>query len=172
MGPMPRTSATRQPSHSKRACRRSRSVAAAAALALALTACDFGPLLSTPPQASPIPTGTAGLPTLAPSPTTPPPPTPFPIATPTPAGAAPEALTYLSDGRRALFNGDWDRAIANFQNALSTAKDENTAAAALLGMGEARYKSGDPEGASGVFLTFLETYPKAVRVSDAHFWLA
>ncbi|MBI3360722.1 MAG: tetratricopeptide repeat protein, partial [Chloroflexi bacterium] len=127
--------------------------------ALVMISCAVGGLFATPtPDATPTPTVT---------------PTPLlPTASPTPSPTPlPEFLAHLRDGDRALINGDWDAANANYQAALNLAPDAEAAQAALIGLGQTRLRSGDVQDAIGAFNTYLQKYPDAVRAADAHFWL-
>jgi len=84
-------------------------------------------------QVTPLPLASATpVPTLLPTNT------PLPTATPTPL---PYARIELGD--RALFLGDWDSALVEFQQALDTSLDAEVQFAARLGLARTRFLMGD-----------------------------
>ena len=84
-------------------------------------------------QVTPLPLASATpMPTLLPTNT------PLPTATPTPL---PYARIELGD--RALFLGDWDSALVEFQQALDTSLDAEVQFAARLGLARTRFLMGD-----------------------------
>ncbi len=109
---------------------------------------------------------TTPTPTLTPTPTATPTPSPTPTLTPTPLPAA-----RLAEADEALFNGDWSRALATYQQLLEQSDDAQLRAAAQLGLGKARLYGGDPNGAAQDFGEVLEQYPGSAVVADAHFLL-
>ena len=80
-------------------------------------------------------------PTSTPNPVLPvtplPTPTPYPTLLPTPDPAARVEL-----GDRAFFDGDWETALQEYQNALDNHPDPVVQSAALLGLGRTDYQMG------------------------------
>ncbi len=132
-----------------------------------LSACAFGPdPTGTAPLPSPSPVASA-----VPSPTLVPTPAPPPSSTPPPT-LPPAARIEAAD--IALFNGDWERAVAEYQAALSLAQGEGDLAlqeAARLGLGKARLWSGDSVGGVEELSAFLEAFPESGLAFEAEFLL-
>ncbi|HKY83687.1 MAG TPA: hypothetical protein VJ160_02575, partial [Anaerolineales bacterium] len=63
----------------------------------------------------------AGLPATTPTPSEPPPPTATPLPTHTPT---PSPADHLARGEAALFNGDWDAALAAFELAAKSGEGD------------------------------------------------
>ncbi len=101
-------------------------------------------------------------PTESPVPTEPPIPTP--TATPAPA-------ERINAGEQALFDGDYGRAIQEFELVQSTSMDGNLRSAALLGIGRAHYENGNCNTAIQVLNELLNTYPDSYWVANAQFFL-
>ncbi len=114
-------------------------------------------------EAPPFPWfGPTATPTLTQTPTR----TPTPTPSPTPIPAA-----RIQRADEAMFAGDWERAIFEYQQVLSQSDDSALRPTAQLGLGKARLFGGDPPGAAREFSTFLETYPDSPQIADAHFLL-
>ncbi len=96
-------------------------------------------------------------------------PTPIPTQIPT---ATPHPEVRIESADQALFNGDWARAEVEYAQALAEAEIPEQAAAAQLGLGTTKLRSGDIEGSIGDFNLFLQAYPSDVNIPDAHFLLA
>lgn len=96
----------------------------------------------------------------------PPPPAPSPTPYPTPLPAV-----SIAGGERALRNGDWQQALKEFQNAATSAQEPELDAASLLGMGKARYESGDYRGAIEALQQLISDYPTTPHVPYAYFLL-
>lgn len=77
--------------------------------------------------------------------------TPLPSPTPTPPPGARVAL-----GDRALFYGDWDAALAEFETALNNSPDPDVRFAALLGKGKTYFLKGEYDEAQSVLQDLLE----------------
>lgn len=107
-------------------------------------------------------TGTAeplvATPSLVPTATATPPPTPTP--TPSPAD-------HLARGEAALFNGDWDAALAAFEQAAATG-DPAAAEAAALGRARVLVEAGRTEEARSALDFFLITYPNGDLAAEAY----
>jgi len=138
------------------------------ALALLIAACSTDPRPAQP-TVSALPT-TIDDPTIQPSnyPTiqqtnTP---TPTPTFTPTPPPA-----TRLTDAARAMHNGDYDTAIADYQAVLSNGGSDEEQQEAQFGLGEAALRSGDWLTAENALTQFIERYPQHSRLADAWFLL-
>lgn len=132
------------------------------ALALAALACNLNssvPFLG--PTATPSPT---------PTPTTTPTPLPTPTPTPTPT---PIPAVRIQNGDKAFFDGDWDTAIQEYQNARqAAANDANIQAAALLGIGRAQVQAGKYQDAINTLQELIQNNPDAPQLPAAHFALA
>ncbi|MCS6911262.1 MAG: tetratricopeptide repeat protein, partial [Anaerolineales bacterium] len=113
----------------------------------------FGPTATPTPSLTPTLTAT---------------PTPSPTPTPTPI---PPPSVLLAEADEAMFNGDWGRAPAVYQQVLAQSDEAQLRAAAQLGLGKARLYSGDPHGAAQEFARLLEQFPESPLVADAHFLL-
>jgi soluble lytic murein transglycosylase len=125
---------------------------------LLLSACN-----KLPPPFGPTPTPTATYtPTYTHTPTL----TPSPTPTPTPI---PPARIEAAD--RALFEGDWSLAIAEYQAALAQSDDPAIRSAARLGLGKTRLQSGDSAGAINELAAFLQEFPESPHAADARFLL-
>jgi soluble lytic murein transglycosylase len=126
-------------------------------LALALlSSCTLPAAIVAPPSPTPTPTST-----IPPStPTSVPTNTPTPIVTP---------AVQIDDGETALFDGDYDRARAAFQSALTHAENETVRAAALWGLSRADYAQGYYVSAL-VSLKELRDLPSNITPLDAYAW--
>ncbi len=124
--------------------------------------------------ALPAPAGLPALfaPTATPTPTLPPTltpsPTPLPSPTPTPT-PVPPARVEAAD--RAMFAGDWARAVEEYSAVLGQTDEAELRAAAQLGLGRARLSDNDPAGAIAELTTYLEQFPDTPAVADAQFLL-
>ncbi|NIM93796.1 MAG: tetratricopeptide repeat protein [Anaerolineales bacterium] len=95
-------------------------------------------------------------------------PTPQPTATPTLAPtAAPSAI--INAGEWARFNGDWDKALTEFQTALNQTADLDEAASAELGMSMTLLEAGRYAEANQALTAYLEKYQDHVGRSKAYF---
>ena len=74
-------------------------------------------------------------------------------------------------GDQALYDGDWNRAAAEYQAVLDESSDSALRAAAQLGLGKARLYDGDAAGAIADLSAFIEEYPNTPHVADAQFLL-
>ena len=92
--------------------------------------------------------------------------TPSPTFTPTPA---PEARVASAD--QALFNGDYDTALAEYTSALVTSADPAIQAAAILGQGRIHYLTDDFPNALTEFRTVTDSYPGYPQAADAWYFL-
>jgi soluble lytic murein transglycosylase len=92
--------------------------------------------------------------------------TPSPTFTPTPA---PEARVASAD--QALFNGDYDTALAEYTSALVTSADPAIQAAAILGQGRIHYLTDDFPNALTEFRTVTDSYPGDPQAADAWYFL-
>jgi soluble lytic murein transglycosylase len=109
-----------------------------------------------------LPTNTPDQPTEIPLPL------PTPTMTPIPT---PEPGARIENGDQAYFNGDWDKAISEYSQALNNSTDSDIQVAALLGLGRSLNKSGDPELAKGSLLTAIDTYPQSSLIPVIYFTL-
>jgi soluble lytic murein transglycosylase len=114
------------------------------------------PFLSTP---TPLPTATT---TSTPIPTA----TPTPTPTPTPV---PEVRVVQGD--RALFIGDYDQALTEYQTAFKNAGDDDTRAAALVGTGRVQYLSGDCKSTIETMKSVVKDYTDSINSATAYFFL-
>ena len=93
-------------------------------------------------------------------------PTPLPSPTPTPIPAA-----RIEGGDYALFIGDWEGALDEFQTARSASLEPEIQAAALLGIGRVYYYTGDLARALDVLRELVGTYPASTYSPAAYFYL-
>lgn len=123
-------------------------------LLLAGLACS-APLIAPP---TPTPTATAtSTPTVTPSPTA--------TATPTPT---PSAGDLIESGHHALFNGDWDQALGDFDRALQESQDPLVTGEARYGRGLTMLWSGDTDEAYQVFWRFISDFSAGGHPQLAH----
>ncbi len=111
-----------------------------------------------------LPAGLGLLPTATPTHTPTASSTPSPTPTPTPS---PEE--ELEAGLAALFNGDWDGALNEFQLVLSQAQEPGLRAAALLNIGDTYLRSRRYAESIQALSTYLDTYPEGQDRAKAHF---
>ncbi len=102
-------------------------------------------------------------------PTTPPIPTPTltPLPSPTPA---PEVLVQTGD--QALLDGDWERALQEYQLALAGSDDPLMHAAALLGGARANFMGRDDYQTIALLEKLIASYPEATQLAEAQFLMA
>lgn len=100
--------------------------------------------------------GSPGLPTLAPTPT------------PTPT---PEPAMRIESGDRALFNGDWDTALREYQLVYDAASDPYLQSAALLGLGRTHFQIGNYGAALDALRSVVENYQNSSSQGFAFFAL-
>ncbi len=116
------------------------------------------PFLASPtPTASPTATIPPPTATLAPTPTLPSTPTPIPAV-------------RIASGDRALFNGDWEKALKEYQ-AAAQASDPQMRAAALVGLGRTYYDAGNYASALDTLRQVAENYPDSPNRPAAFFFL-
>ncbi len=108
----------------------------------------------TPPQPAPGPTATWTL-------------TPYPTPSPTPTWPA-----DLTQGWRWLFYGDWDAALAAFQQAYHQATTPEARAQALLGQARAQAQQGNTAAALNLLREVLAQYPMTRAAQQAYIHLA
>lgn len=125
-------------------------------LVAALTACSIAPTL--PPN----PFG----PTWTPSATSAPTLTPTFTPSPTPIPAV-----RIASGDRALFNGDYDSARAEYRLAFEQSTDAETRAESLWGLARTEFGAGDTQTATDLFNRLIREHPESVRAAQAHYLL-
>lgn len=125
-------------------------------LVAALTACSNAPTLS------PNPFG----PTRTPSATLAP--TPSPTFTPSPT---PIPALRIASGDRALFNGDYDSARAEYRLAFEQSTDAETRAESLWGLARTEFEAGNTQTALDLFNQLIREHPESVRAAQAHYLL-
>ncbi len=108
-------------------------------------------------------------PTLTPTPTNTPTPTPTPSPTPTPT---PAPSDLLAQGKRALFDGDWEAAEKAYGRALSQSQTEDAKAEALLGLARVDFGRRRYDKALERLRKLIKTYPKTAAAVDGYFFLA
>jgi soluble lytic murein transglycosylase len=109
----------------------------------------------------------------APAPTVIPTSTPVPTATQTPTPIpTPEPVSRLDAAHRAVFVGDWDRAIEEFDRGLATTEDTSLIKQATLGLGIAHALAGHSEQAILQFDRYIESFPDSDQLANAYFWRA
>ncbi len=114
------------------------------------------------PEPTPTPTATA---TITPNPT----PTPLPTLTPAPTLAP---AVQIEGGDQALFYGDWETALAEYQLAFENATDPEIRAAARLGIGRAQHALGNLSFALNSLRALVEEYPDSPHQAAGYFFLA
>ncbi len=92
--------------------------------------------------------------------------TPSPTFTPTPA---PEARVATAD--HALFNGDYDTALAEYSSAKASSNDAANQATALLGLGRVYYLKDDFPNALSNLRAVTDGYPGSPQAADAWYFL-
>ena len=91
-------------------------------------------------------------------------PTPSPTMTPTPL---PAVRVQMAD--QSLLSGDYSQSRLGYQTALEQAGDDETRAAALLGLGKTDWMAGDCESALVSFNTMIQGYPDYKQTNQAYF---
>jgi soluble lytic murein transglycosylase len=94
-------------------------------------------------------------------------PTPKPTSTPTPV-----PLSHLEKAEQALFYGDWDTAIYEFQAALKADPNPKIQNITLLGIGRTYYLAGNFTEARDTLLDLITNYPDPDQLPTAYFYLA
>jgi soluble lytic murein transglycosylase len=107
------------------------------------------------PVVSPTPTYTL---TPTPSPTLPPTPTPVPAA-------------RITSGDQALFDGDWQKALQEYEAARSASQEADIQAAALLGAGRAYLLGRNYYEAVTVLKELIQKFPDSASKARAYFFL-
>lgn len=120
------------------------------------------PLITPTPMPSPAPTAT-------PTPTWTPTLTPTPTWTPTPT---PEPAVRLANAHRARQNGNYRRAIAEFQAMLGAPDTDGEAVEAAYQIGVCTYLDGDYATARERLDEFIRQYADDPRANAARFYLA
>jgi soluble lytic murein transglycosylase len=127
------------------------------ALGLVLLVLTTGIACALPSQLAILPTPT---PTVTQTPTN----TPTPTATPTPM-----PNQVLSEADTALFDGDWDKALAEYQSAEGASSDPDVRAAARFGEGVTLLRAGRQSEAAESLGRFIDDFSNDERVGWAHF---
>ncbi len=130
------------------------------ALSLALAACELPAAL---PAATPTPVEETPTATLTPTPAATPLPTPVSSFLP---------AVRIESADRALFNGDWESALREYQKALESGNRADIKAAALLGTGRAWLHMGEYKAAVEALTTLIGDHPDWPQVAAAYFALA
>ncbi len=113
----------------------------------------FGPTATPSDTPTPVPT-----PTAIPTPTPPPTPTPIPAI-------------RIETGERALLDGDWDRALLEFETALQGSSDPEIQAAAELGLGRTHLLSGRYDEAVANLELLITSLSGSPQIPYAYFSL-
>jgi soluble lytic murein transglycosylase len=129
-------------------------------LAASIVSCNFPG--RQPQEAVSDPKATV-LPSTVPAPTF----TPSPSPTPTPQPAARVTL-----GDRALFYGDWETALEEYQTALEASLDLEVQSAARLGIGRTHFLAGDYEQAQEMLENLTVDESAFAYLPEAYFFLA
>jgi len=124
-----------------------------AVAAITIAACQAFPV------SLPIATVT---PTVGPTPTS----TPLPTSTPQPT---PVPVLRIESGDTALFNGDFDRARAEYRYAFDNTTDNNVKAAALWGLGRTELAAENYQAALDILNTLTVEYPASTYAARAYF---
>ena len=94
-------------------------------------------------------------------------PTPEPTSTPTPV-----PLSHLEKAEQALFYGDWDTAIYEFQTALQADPNPKIQNITLLGIGRTYYFAGNFTEARDTLIDLITNYPDPEQLPTAYYYLA
>lgn len=130
-----------------------------ALITILVTSCGLPIPLPNSPTTTPTSTLT---PSLTPTVTQ----TPTPTLTPTPLPAA-----RLARGNEALFNGDYERALQEYQQALAAASDDPTRMLALIGMGRSQFLLGQPSVAISTLTGAINRFPSSPLLGQAYYFL-
>jgi soluble lytic murein transglycosylase len=95
-----------------------------------------------------------------------PPATPFPTSTPTPF---PDER--LNRGDLALVNEDWDKALAEYHNALDASTDPDFQSEALLKIGRTNQLAGNFYEAINTLERLIQDHPESANIAYANFYL-
>jgi soluble lytic murein transglycosylase len=98
------------------------------------------------------------------------PPTPEATATPLPT-PTPLPIVRIQEGDDALFRGDYDQAISQYQTAFDQATDDETRAGALYGQGLTYYQNDDWKKSSLVLQKIISEFSDSPRAASASFLL-
>lgn len=129
---------------------------------LACSFSNFLPIISRAeptPTASPSPTSTQ-----TPAPTNTPSPTPQPTPTSPP-------VTRLQQGQKYIINGDWDQAIAKYNEILSSEVEPDIHSVAMLGLGNAYHLAGEYQLAQETLEEIIDKYPESEHLPETYFLL-
>ncbi len=128
----------------------------AAAVVLAALACQvervFNPSLPTHTPTSAVPEAPAATPT------------PTPIPTPEPGAR-------IGTGDEAYFNGNWERALQEYAQALELTTEDEVKAAAMLGIGRTYLKTGQVQAALDTLNEATTLYPDTNSLGPIYFTL-
>jgi soluble lytic murein transglycosylase len=114
-----------------------------------------------------IPT-TTNSPTLTATFTIPPTITPTPTPEPTPT---PSPASRIQEAQQAIFNGDWDKAIAEFNEVLANENESAIGSRALLELGRTYYQAEEHQLAQETLENLLREYPDSELLADTYFHL-
>lgn len=131
-------------------------------LMLACSAVANLPFLQSPPTNEPASAVTLIAPT--PTETITPSPTPEPTATPIPA-------MRIASGDKAILNGEWEKALEQYENVLQAGQDVEILAAALLGQAKTHLLAGNYEQAITNLELLIAAYPDEKQLPYANFYL-
>lgn len=134
-------------------------------LVLSVLACNLPSIIPAAPTATPTTIPTA---TLIPSPTITPTSTPTSIPTPTPT---PVPAVRIAEAEQALFNGDYQAALSEYNTVDNNSTDPEILSAALLGQGRIHYLTGIYPDALNEFRTIIDNYPASSQAAGAYYFL-
>jgi len=101
------------------------------------------------------------------------PPSPVPTATYTPPPSpTPVPLVRIHTAEQHLLNGDWERALAEFQLAAENSSDPQVAAEALLGSARSQLMAANVSEATALLEKLVAEQPDSAQRAAAHFYLA
>ena len=96
--------------------------------------------------------------------------TPRPTHIPSPTvTSTPEPSTLLEIAQSAIFNGDWDTAIQNFQAVLSISTDFEELGSAALGLGKTYFQAARDLEAIEAFDLYIKSFEGHSLIADARF---
>jgi TolA-binding protein len=111
------------------------------------------------------------IPSASPTPTIAPPtatitPTPTPVPTPTPL-----PVVRITNGERARFEGSWELALEEYQNALASSTNPDIQSAALLGIARTQIAAGDYQAGVDTLDQLIASFPQSPEMPYAYFSL-
>jgi peptidoglycan lytic transglycosylase len=93
---------------------------------------------------------------------------PLPTFTPLPS-PSPEPEALVKTGDQALLNGDWEKALLEYQLAQNNSNDPQMQSAALLGAARANFMARNDYETISLVEKMIASYPASPQIAGAHF---